>query len=311
MIINTGLRTDIPAFFSLWFLNRLKAGEVLVRNPYNPQSVTKYLLNPGVVDLLCFCTKNPEPLLTNEAQKLLSEYRQFWFVTITPYGKGIEPNDPDKQSVIESFKKLSGIVGPDNVSWRYDPVFIDEKYSVQQHKKSFEKICRELSGYTKECIFSFLDLYPKVKKNFPEAKEVRKEEQLELAAFFSEVCGRFGMKAKACCESPELSSMGADISGCMTKQVYQRAFGSPMDFPSTYTGRKECACLLSCDIGAYNTCAHFCRYCYANYSRETVLQNMKAHNPESPFIIGDFIPGDKIHEAEQKSWKSNQPLLEM
>ena len=88
MIINTGMRTDIPAFYADWFVNRLKAGFVLVRNPYNPRSVTRYRLSPDVVDLIGFCTKNPAPLFPY--RDLLASFGQFWYVTITPYGHSME-----------------------------------------------------------------------------------------------------------------------------------------------------------------------------------------------------------------------------
>ena len=114
MIINTGCRTDIPAFYSKWLMNRIREGFVLVRNPYNPLSVTKYSLSPDVVDCLAFCTKNPEPMLKYLDE--IDKYKQYWFVTITPYGKDIEPNVPDKRQVIESFKKLSNHIGVNAIS---------------------------------------------------------------------------------------------------------------------------------------------------------------------------------------------------
>ena len=280
-----------------------------VRNPYNATSVTKYSLSPSVVDLICFCTKNPSPLLSDTAAALLEPYGQLWFVTITPYGKLHELNVPDKAEVMDSFRQLSKIVGSKRVSWRYDPVFLCGKYTVEQHKKSFEKICRGLSGYTNECIVSFIDLYPKVKKNFPEISEVPFEIQLELADFFVRVGERFGIKIKSCGESSELSKVGVGVSGCMTKIVYERAVGDSMHFPERRQNRKECDCFLGCDIGVYNSCAHFCRYCYANYSRSAVLENIKNHDPNSPFLIGNFKFGDKIHEPLQKSWKTFQKNL--
>ena len=218
-------------------------------------------------------------------------------------------NVPDKAEIMDSFRRLSKIVGSKRVSWRYDPVFLCGKYTVEQHKKSFEKICRGLSGYTNECIVSFIDLYPKVKKNFPEISEVPFEIQLELADFFVRVGERFGIKIKSCGESAELSKVGVDVSGCMTKIVYERATGDSMHFPERRQNRKECDCFLGCDIGVYNSCAHFCRYCYANYSRSAVLENIKNHDPNSPFLIGNFKFGDKIHEPLQKSWKTFQKNL--
>lgn len=109
MILNTGCRTDIPAYYSEWFYNRIQEGYVLARNPYYPNKVMKYRLDSGVVDCLCFCTKNPEPMLSRMEE--IKQFKQFWQVTITPYGKGIEPYVPDKEMVMETFKKLAGIVG--------------------------------------------------------------------------------------------------------------------------------------------------------------------------------------------------------
>ena len=157
MIIQTGMRTDIPAFYSKWFINRIKEGYVLVRNPYNPNQVTRYSLLPDVVDLISFCTKNPEPML--KYMDYLKPYGQYWFVTITPYGKDIEPNVPDKQKVMESFKKLSEIVGINSIGWRYDPIFIDPAHTVPWHVSRFEEMAATLSGYTKTCVISFIDIF--------------------------------------------------------------------------------------------------------------------------------------------------------
>ena len=162
MIINTGCRTDIPAFYSKWLMNRIKEGYVLVRNPYFPNKVTKYSLSPEVVDCLAFFTKNPEPML--KYLNKLDKYKQYWFVTITPYGKDIEPVVPDKEKVIENFKKLSKHIGVNSIGWRYDPIFIDNRFTVKKHIECFEKMAKELKGYTHNCTISFLDMYEKVKK---------------------------------------------------------------------------------------------------------------------------------------------------
>lgn len=122
MIINTGLRTDIPAFFSEWFFNRIKEGYVLVRNPYSRNQLFKYRLTHDVVDCILFCTKNPKPML--ERLDEISDFSQLWFVTITPYGKDIERNVPAYSKVIESFKELSDKLSPKQVTLRYDSIFI-------------------------------------------------------------------------------------------------------------------------------------------------------------------------------------------
>ena len=178
MIINTGQRTDIPAFYAEWFANRIRARFVMVRNPFNPKLVTKYRLTPDVVDLIGFCTKNPEPML--QSMDLLKEFHQFWYVTITPYGKEIEPHVPNKGKVLDSFRRLSEIVGARCTGWRYDPVFISETYPAERHIRAFEYIAKELSGFTRTAVISFIDLYEKTRRNFPEVKAVSAEDRMTL-----------------------------------------------------------------------------------------------------------------------------------
>ena len=300
MIINTGQRTDIPAFYSDWFVNRLKAGFVLVRNPYNPRSVTRYQLSPDVVDLIGFCTKNPAPMLPH--MELLRPYGQYWFVTVTPYGKEIEPRVPDTRNVLESFRRLSDIVGVDSIGWRYDPIFISDEYPVERHIKAFEYMAKTLSGYTQTAVISFIDLYEKTRRNFPEVRQVTAEQRLLLGETFVEIGKQYGMTIRPCGEGNDLAAFGADCSGCMTIAAYEQALHQRLKVPKTAPARKECACYLGGDIGAYNTCAHLCRYCYANYDADTVQRNRMAHDPESPLLIGHLQPEDQVHEARQESW---------
>lgn len=307
MIINTGQRTDIPAFYSEWFANRLKEGFVCVRNPYNPNQVSRYHLDPSVVDVIGFCTKNPAPMF--RYMDLLKDYGQYWFFTITPYGRDIEPNVPDKHQLIENFKRLSGIVGVESVGWRYDPVFISERYTEEYHLSAFEQIATALDGYTETAVISFLDLYPKVRHNFPEAREVSKEQRLRLGKRFVEIAVSHGMTLKPCAEGDELAVYGADCGGCMRLSDYEKAIGKRLNAPKKKGARSECACYLACDIGVYNTCKHLCRYCYANAGREKVLAQSKMHDPQSPFLIGDYKDDDKIHDVPQKSWIDEQMTL--
>ena len=300
MIINTGQRTDIPAFFSQWFANRLKAGFVLVRNPYNPKSVIRYRLTSDVVDLVGFCTKNPAPMLPY--MDLLEPFGQWWYVTITPYGKDIEPNVPDKLKVLESFRQLSEIIGADRMGWRYDPIFISEEWPAERHIKAFEYMARTLEGYTHTAVISFIDLYEKTRKNFPEVQSVPGDERLKLGKAFVEIASRYGMTVRPCAEGTDLARFGADCSGCMTVAMYEKALRKNLIAPRFAPARKECACYLGCDIGAYNTCGHLCRYCYANYDAATVRHNMKLHDPESPLLIGHLLPDDEVRDAVQESW---------
>lgn len=309
MIIQTGMRTDIPAFYSKWLLNRIKEGFVLVRNPYNPIQVTRYRLTPDVVDLIAFCTKNPAPMLPY--MDALKAYGQYWFITITPYGKDIEPNVPDKETVMEDFKRLSGIVGVDSMGWRYDPIFIDEKHSVKWHISEFEKMAENLSGYTKSCVISFIDIYKKVERNFPNVGEVSKADRIAIGKAFIRIGSQYGMTIKPCAEGDELAAYGADCSGCMTVNTFETALHAYLDVPKRKNNQRngQCACLLGVDIGTYDTCGHLCKYCYANENAVLVRENMRKHDPMSPFLIGKSMPEDVIHEAQQKSWIDRQLRL--
>lgn len=300
MILNTGNRTDIPAFYSKWFYRRIKEGFVFARNPYNPQQVTRYLLDPEVVDCITFCTKNPRPML--QELELLDGFRQFWAVTITPYGRDIEPYVPEKEAVVESFRALSKRVGKSCVSWRYDPIFLTEKYNIDFHLQAFAEMAAKLEGYTDQCVISFLDLYEKTRRNFPQGRTVRKEERLALGKAMAEIATRCGMTLKPCGEGTELAAVGADCSDCQSQAVLEKAMGLPIKVPKAAQTRAECTCVLGSDIGAYNTCGHGCLYCYANYDAETVAFNRKQHDPFSPFLVGDFMDGDIIKSAEQESW---------
>ena len=309
MIIHTGMRTDIPAFYSDWFVNRLKAGFVMVRNPYNPHSVTRYRLTPDVVDLIGFCTKNPAPMLPH--MDLLRPFGQYWFVTITPYGKEIEPHTPNKLHVLDSFKQLSDIVGADCIGWRYDPIFISDAYPIERHIKAIEYMAKSLSGYTQTAVISFIDLYEKTKRNFPDVHAVSADQRLALGKAFVEIGSQYGMTIRPCAEGSELAQFGADCSGCMTIATYEKALHQRLKVPAKPGARKECACYLGGDIGAYNTCGHLCKYCYANYDVDTVRRNMSIHDPKSPMLIGHILPDDQTHEASQESWIDPQIAMEI
>ena len=307
MIINTGQRTDIPAFYAKWFAGRIKEGFVCVRNPYDPHQVSRYRLDPSVVDVIGFCTKNPAPMFSY--MDLIKDFGQYWFISLTPYGRDIEPNVPDKHLLIDYFKRLSDIVGVDSIGWRYDPVFLSEKYTLEYHLHAFKQIAEGLKGYTKTVVISFIDLYPKVRKNFPSAREVSQNDRLKLGIELIKIASDCGMTVKPCAEGNELAEYGADCSGCMKISDYEKAIGKRLKAPKKKGARAECACYLSCDIGAYNTCLHLCKYCYANAEPEIIYAQNRLHDPSSPFLIGNYMEGDRIHEVPQESWIDRQEVL--
>ncbi len=304
MILSASMRTDIPAFYSKWFMNRVREGYVYVRNPYYRNKVTKYIISPKVIDLLCFGTKNPHPML-DYIDEIKQNYKMIWYITITPYGKDIEPNVPDKKQVIEDVKTLSNKLGYESIMIRYDPICMNEKFNVSKHIYAFEKLVKQLKGYIHNITISFLDIYEKVKKNAPDLRAPTKEEEIELAKAFTKIGKENGMMVHGCCEDRELGEYGLDMAGCMSKSIVERVCGYRLNPPKSSNMRGACNCLMGHDIGAYNSCMHLCRYCYANYNQKVVMENVKKHDPNSPFLIGSFMEGDILSEAKQKSWKAS------
>lgn len=308
MFIQTGMRTDIPAFYSKWLVNRVNEGFVLVRNPYKDKEIIRYSLSPDVVDVLGFCSKNPIPLIPY--LDMLRIYREYWHITITPYGNDIEPNVPDKGNVIEAFKEISRKIGKDSIAWRYDPIFISDKYSLAFHLEAFSSIASKLKGYTDVAIISFIDLYEKTKRNFPEAREVCRDERIFLASALLKIARKNNMVLKSCAEGDELKDLGVDTSGCMTQEVLERATEKRFSISTSAYKRKGCNCILCSDIGAYNSCPHLCAYCYANNDKSLVERNYRLHDPESPLLIGKVNADDIIYTPRQSSWIDKQGVFD-
>lgn len=309
MIINASARTDIPAFYSEWLFQRLKEGYVYVRNPYYPTQVTKYLLNTEVVDSLVFCTKNPHPLLKRLDE--LKPYHPYFFVTITPYEKEIEPYVPPYQNIIKDIQYLSQQLGSHSVSFRYDPIFLNQYYTIEKHIETFDEITQQLEGYTQECVISFIDLYAKTRKNFPGIQEVTLEQQNELARVFSKIAYQRGIHIKTCAENIDLSEYGIGHEGCITREILKDVTGYSMKELKSQPLRKACHCYPSRDIGEYNTCMHGCLYCYANEDKKLVLQNYHRHDPLSPLLIGHIHEDDIIKQAKQESYIERQLSLDI
>lgn len=308
MIINTGQRTDIPAFFSEWFSNRLKEGYVMARNPFYNRLVTKFILNPSIVDVIGFCSKNPKPMF--KYMDLLKEYGQFWYITITGFEKDLEPNVPSIDEVIKDFKYLSSIVGKSSIGWRYTPIILNEKYSIERHISTFRYIARELSGYTSLATFGFVDIYDKLRKNHPEIKDCSDENKVYISREFQKIANENHLDLRLCSKEKWLKSYGINIDGCMMLNDYENVIGEKLIPTKKMQARKGfCSCYLSNDIGAYNSCLHLCAYCYANGNKEEVIKNFSKHDPKSPLLIGHLKEDDIIKEAKQESWKDTMLTL--
>lgn len=259
-----------------------------------------------------FLTKNPEPMLSRLDQ--LDPFRTFWNVTLTPYGKDIEPHVPDKRDVIRAFKELSRRVGPACVEWRYDPILITDKYNLAYHIDAFERLASALEGATHRCVVNFIHLYQKVRRNFPEVSAVTPAQRHLLGAAIVKSCRAHGMAPCACTSNRDLAAVGFDCSGCMTREKVAHLYHEAIDPPASRIGAGTgamagCACITGYDIGAYNTCLHGCKYCYANTDMKAVRNNYRRHDPDAPFLIGRTLPDDIRHDAHHRSWMTGQLTL--
>lgn len=307
MIISASRRTDIPTYYSEWFFNRIKAGYVLVRNPMNAHQISKINLSPDVVDGIVFWTKNPIPML--DKLDLLTDYMYYFQFTLNAYGQDVETGVPLKNNiVVPAFQKLSDIIGPDRVIWRYDPIFLNETYTAEYHIRYFEELAKRLAPYTKKCTISFLDFYRNTEKNIAglSIQKFTPEVQEFLAKNLLEIAYSYGLKMDTCAEGIDLQKFGIDHARCIDDRLFGKLLHCPLKVGKDKNQRLECGCIESLDIGAYNTCRNGCRYCYANYSTKAVCTNAGKHNPESPLLIGEIGPEDKITERKMHSCIENQ-----
>lgn len=290
MILNVSGRTDIVAFYSKWFMNRYREGFLDVRNPFQPKLVSRIYFED--VDAILFCTKNPIPILKDisEIQKPI-----LFHITLTPYQKDIEPNVPPKGQIIEAIKKISSMIGKKYVYVRYDPIFLSEKYDINYHIKSFEHLCTLLDGFVEHIIISFLDDYKNVQKNKPilKNKPFLESDYEAIGKNFSTIALVHNMTIQTCCEKKNLVEYGFDKKECLSHTLAFQLTGKT-NFKTWKARGNNCKCVEMVDVGVYNTCSHFCKYCYANYDEKQVEENRKNHIDTSSLLIGKLKDDDVI-----------------
>lgn len=290
MILFASGRTDIPAFYSNWFINRVKAGFVDVRNPFNQKLVSRIYFSD--VDMIMFCSKNPLPMI-NKLDIL--KVPVLFHVTITPYSKDVEPNIPDKRLIIEGVKKLSLVLGIDNVVVRYDPIFLSDKYNVDYHIRAFDKLCKNLNGYVNKIIVSFMDEYKNVRsnKNILKYRAFTREDYKKIGEAFSKSAMDNGMSVQTCFEDEDLTEYGFVKGECLSHELAYILTGKKFK-SSNVRKEKKCECVQMVDIGDYNSCMHMCKYCYANYDEKAVSSNFERHDDNSSLLIGSIQSDDVI-----------------
>lgn len=279
MIINASGRTDIVAYYMNWFVNRWNEGYFDVRNPFNPKLVSRIFVSD--VDMIVFCTKNPLPLL--DTIHLFSVPIQLQ-VTITGYFKDMEPQVPDKGEIIACVQKLSSYLGKENVCVRYDPILLNSKYDVDYHIRAFNKLCTILKGYVSKMIVSFVDDYKNVRNNHLDYHEPSNEEYLKLKETFE----KNDMKIVSCMENKY--QIGDEKDCCISIKY---AFERTGKFFKEWKAR-DCHCVNMVDVGAYNSCLHGCKYCYANFDSKKIVSNYKMHDVNSSLLIGHLNLDDQV-----------------
>lgn len=299
MIISASRRTDIPAFYTSWFMHRLQSGEVCVRNPMNHKQISRIFLSPESVDCIVFWTKDPYPLLSSLPGIDQLGYSYYFQFTLTPYGKDIEKKIRNKKDIADTFQQLGHLIGRERLLWRYDPIILNDEWDIARHIESFTQMCRQLHAFTSRITISFVDNYAKLKTN--RIRHISAEEMVYIGGSFADIARRFGLTISACCEKTDLTSCGISKACCIDRELIKRICGCKIHIPRDKNQRDGCGCASSVDIGVYNTCQNGCVYCYANYSETSVQRNCRRHDSQGEFLIGTAEDTDVITRRNPKT----------
>ncbi len=307
MILSVSRRTDIPNYYSDWFIARIKEGFLYVRNPMNAHQISRIDLSPEVVDCIVFWTKNPANMI--EKLEDLKRYMYYFQFTLTGYGRDVEPNLPNKrEELIPTFKRLSEKIGKERVIWRYDPILISKRYTMNYHLQAFEEIADNLADYTERVVISFVDFYSKTKRNARGLgiRQITDEEMLEVAGKMAQIASKYNLIIETCAEQINLHEIGIQHGSCIDKKLIERLLGCKLIAKKDKNQRAGCGCFESVEVGTYNTCLNGCKYCYANFNDSRVEDNIKLYNRDSVLLCGNITSDDRIIERKVKSMKDNQ-----
>ena len=299
-VISASRRTDIPAFYSDWFVNRLEEGFVSVRQPYSGKFFS-VSLNPAEVSAIVFWSKNYAPLLGKLPRLEQVTKNLFFHFTITG-NRELEGSVPDYRDLLQDCRFIAKRYSPDQVVWRFDPICITDKLSYEMHEERFCVCLSLLRGYVKHCIVSFVHPYRRTLVNMEKYAghrllELSPEVQKNCANRLAGLAEAQGIRVAACCNDSLLSD-SIEKASCINGPFLSSLFSVPIDTTAAAT-RKECACTKSVDIGAYDTCAHGCLYCYANADRERAREAFLLHDPSGAALGAQAVERDG-GPAEQK-----------
>ncbi len=281
MIVSVSRRTDIPALYHEWFFHRLQAGEVFVKNPFNPRRIRRISLKREDVTGFVFWTRDASPFLSRLDE--LQGYEYVFLVTLNAYGEDLEPASFEELPAVETIKRLSARIGKENVVWRYDPIILTDRYDETFHLEAFERLAEALSPHVKKAVTSFVTTYRKNKRAFRHfgVKDVDERTKRHLAERLGDIAKREGLRLEICGEALDLEKEGLPSARCISGVYFRKGDTLPED----KNQRETCNCVESVDIGMYDTCTHGCLYCYAAGREETVHKNRNRHSPCHPSLL--------------------------
>jgi hypothetical protein len=294
-IVSASRRTDIPAFYSTWFMNRVRAGFCLVANPFRPSQVRRVSLRPEDVEAIVFWSKNPEPMIAHLGEL---ESRGFGFIfqfTLNGYPVSLEPKVGPMEKRLETFRTLSRRLGSGRVVWRYDPIILSDGIDPAYHRDRFARLAASLEGFTDRVSVSVVDPYRKTIHNMsrPENPELRLhwaemegEEMDRLLGRLAAIAREHRIRTFSCAEPRDLSHLGIQPGRCVDGELLASLFGIEATVTKDPGQREHCGCAVSRDIGATDTCAHGCPYCYATRRASVAEERMRSHDPDAPALAG-------------------------
>ncbi len=296
MIISASRRTDIPAYYSEWFYNRIKEGYCTVPNPFNSKQISVIDLKQEAVDAIVFWSRNPLPLFNYLKSFDDLGYKYYFQFTINNYPKHYEPYNPSLQNSLKTFKELSNKIGSGKVIWRYDPILFTNDLTEEFHINNFQNICKQLKGFSKRVVISIVDDYKKtlsrLKKldtNFIPNQEVNPNIE-SLLKNIVHIADENGLEVQSCAESKNYGYLGIQPGKCIDDDILRNELGVDLSYKKDKTQRLACGCMLSRDIGINNTCLMGCEYCYATVSHQVAITNKKKHNPNFSSMIEHDLP---------------------
>lgn len=297
MIISVSRRTDIPAFYSRWFVNRIRAGYCTVPNPFNPKQVTRVSLKPEEVEAIVFWTRNPRPMFPFLTELSERGYRYMFNFTVLDNPRQFDASCPTVKTSIENFQRLTDQIGTGKVIWRYDPIVLSNVTDDAFHRRAFKEIASALQGYARRCIISMVQIY---RKSIKRLNDLEKEgiqlhdwnaaaisPLLESLAYTARHCE---MDIFSCCQDTDYSLLGVRPGKCIDAKYLSDVLGIRLEQKKDPSQRENCGCTSSKDIGMYDTCLFGCRYCYATSSLQRAQMNHKRHKEDSPSLLGWHEP---------------------